>query len=213
MNPVSIEKQKLKNDRTEMTIEIHRQKLEKLALEKHNEERRSGFMVWDKLNEIQIEKLENETTCDGVKELLKEYFNIKYDDLIKTKIATDLFFYSYAFCKDRAFNSKCTSTFMSIMYEIFIKDSTTTKLSNNMNSSSEYFKSLLLKHSVERPPSSIKIFTDNDVLPIMTFVIERYCFYIYYYYIYISYYYYYYYYLVIIDNLCYINIYFALKKN
>ena len=54
MNPVSIEKQKLKNDRTEMTIEIHRQKLEKLALEKHNEERRSGNMVWDKLKQIQI---------------------------------------------------------------------------------------------------------------------------------------------------------------
>ena len=173
MNPLSIEKQKLKNDRAAMTIELHRQKLEKLALEKHNEERRSGFLLWDKLNETQIEKLENETTCDGVKELIKEYFDLKYDDIVKTKIATDLFFYSYAFCKDRAFDAKCTSTLMSIIYEIFRKDSTTSKLSNNMNSSSEYFKSLLLKHSVERPPSSIKIFADHDVLPIITFVIER----------------------------------------
>jgi hypothetical protein len=173
MKPVSIEKQKLKNDRTEMTIELHRQKLERLAIEKHNEERKSGFMLWDKLNETQIENLENETTCDGVKELLKEYFDIKYDDIRKVKIATDLFFYAYAFCKDRAFNAKCTSTFLSIIYEIFRKDSTTTKLSNNMNTSCDYFKSLILKHSIERPPSSIKIFADYDVLPIMTYVIER----------------------------------------
>ena len=173
MKPISIEKQKLKNDRTELTIEIHRQKLERLALEKHNEERKSGFLLWDKLNEKQIENLENEITCDGVKELLKEYLDIKYEDIKKIKIATDLFFYVYAFCKDRAFNSKSTSTFMSIMYEIFIKDSTTTKLSNNMTTSCDYFKSLILKHSVERPPISIKIFADHDVLPIITYVIER----------------------------------------
>ena len=173
MKPMSIEKQKLKNDRSNITIELYREKLERLALDKHNEERKSGFMLWDKLNEIQIENLENETTCDGVKELLKEYLNIKYEDIRKIKIATDLFFYSYAFCKDRAFNSKCTSTFMSIMYEIFIKDSTTTKLSNNMTTSCDYFKSLILKHSVERPPTSIKIFADHDVLPIITYVIER----------------------------------------
>ena len=77
-------------------------------------------------------------------------------------------YYNYAYCKEKAFNNKQTSTFMSIMNDVFLRDE---KAQNEaeMSASFDYFKEMLLKHSIERPPKSIGIFKKdtaimNDIL-------------------------------------------------
>jgi hypothetical protein len=69
---------------------------------------------------------------------------------------------------------KRTSTFMSLMNENFITDSKTTSRSNTMTSSFQTFQQLLLKHSVERPPSSIKVFDEVEVIAILEYAMESY---------------------------------------
>lgn len=56
------------------------------------------------------------------------------------------------FCKAAAFDSRQTSTLLSIMNEIFLYDAGANTLKNNVTESFQRFQVLLLKHSVERPP-------------------------------------------------------------
>jgi hypothetical protein len=132
------------------------------------------FLDWKYLNEEQIGLLESSLEEIKIKELLKEYFNINYADEKKNVIATDYHFYNYAFCKERAFDARRTSTFMAIMNEIFHRDSLTTGLVKSRQSSYKFFEELVLKHSVELPPESIQVFKDVDVNAIMDYAVESY---------------------------------------
>jgi len=132
------------------------------------------FLDWKCLNEEQIALLESSLDEVKIKELLRKYFSINYVDEKKNVIATDYHFYNYAFCKERAFDARRTSTLMAIMHEIFYRDSLTTGIAKSRKSSYKYFEELVLKHSVELPPESIRVFRDADVSAIMDYVVESY---------------------------------------
>ena len=72
-------------------------------------------------------------------------------------------YYNYAFSKDKAFNSRQTSTFMSIMNDVFARDERSHG-EEEMSASFDYFKEMILKHSIERPPKSIGIFKNDPLL-------------------------------------------------
>lgn len=63
------------------------------------------------------------------------------------------FFVINRFCKENAFDARKLSTFMSMMNDVFQRDSSMPSRKNNMSESFSYFRSLLTKHSVDRPPS------------------------------------------------------------
>ena len=75
-------------------------------------------------------------------------------------ILTDFHFYNYAFCKERAFSSRQTCSFMSIMQHIFRSDAESP--ASTAESSHAALEALLLKHAVERPPMSIRVFSGED---------------------------------------------------
>ena len=93
--------------------------------------------------------------------LLTAYFNIetKYDSR-RGEIAISFHFYNYAFCKEQAFTCEQISTFMSIMCAVFHRDERAQN-EESMTSSFRYFKDLLLRHSVQRPPISVGVFNSD----------------------------------------------------
>lgn len=58
----------------------------------------------------------------------------------------------HRFCKKSAFDSRQTSTLLSIMTDIFLFDTGASTVTHNMQVSFQRFQTILIKHSVERPP-------------------------------------------------------------
>ncbi|RYY89410.1 hypothetical protein EON63_00740 [archaeon] len=58
----------------------------------------------------------------------------------------------FSFCKNTAFNWRKTSTLLSIMYEVFQRDTRLSTAENDMQKSFAFFEDLLIKHSVQSPP-------------------------------------------------------------
>ena len=133
-------------------------------------------LFWDfrSLTADQIITLESTASGDAVKDLLRSYFNLNYDDVRKNVIATEFHFYNYAFAKEKGFNIRAIATFMSIMNEVFINDTLMTNPMYTRKDSYDYFEKFILQHSVDLPPKSIKIFKEHDVASIVDFATESY---------------------------------------
>eukprot|EP01039_Chlorochromonas_danica_P009106 gene9106-10052_t len=132
------------------------------------------FLDWKYISEDQIKELERTLDSQQIKQNLLSIF--EFNDLNKEQLSIvgNLFMRTYAFCKSSAFDYRRISTLLSILYEIFHRDITLTTAENDMNKSFTFFETLLLKHSVESPPKSIKVFNPVDVTAIMDFILERY---------------------------------------
>ena len=109
-----------------------------------------------------------------VRQQLAEYLQINYADEKKQKIALDYHYYNYAFCKDRAFDGRKTSTFLSIMMVVWLRDTESTSAADTIATSYAFFQDTLLKHCVERVPYNIKIYDQQEVSGIIDFVVESY---------------------------------------
>lgn len=136
----------------------------------------SDFLIYKEVSEDQYVALEAATSgAEEVKALLVNIMGLAYEDEKKMHIATDLFFYSYAFCKDHAFDGKKTSTFLSLMKQLFLRDmSEDLRADKTLSSSYEWFEAQLMKHCVERVPHSVLVFEDHEVGVIHDFVVEAY---------------------------------------
>ena len=70
----------------------------------------------------------------------------------KADIALSFYFDCYCFCGKMAFSSRKTATFLSIMHDAFLRDSTRAFPAWTMSMSHEALQSAVFKHSVQRPP-------------------------------------------------------------
>lgn len=77
------------------------------------------------------------------------------------------------FCKENAFNARKISTYLSIMIHVFDRDTNSASFTDSMTSSYDYFKSLLLKHSVSRPPKCIQVFSPDDSIKALSHTMEK----------------------------------------
>ena len=126
------------------------------------------------LSAEQFSSLEESLSTESTRQMLGEDLGINYSDEKKQKIAMDYHFFNYAFCKDHAFDGRKTSTFLSIMLTIFLRDTESTSAADTMITSYNFFEDALLKHCIERVPYSIKVFDESEVTPIVDFVTESY---------------------------------------
>jgi len=110
------------------------------------------FLDWEALNEQQINLLEKTIVAVEVKSLLENYMKIPYESGPKRDIAVDFHFHNYAFCKERAFDARRIAAFMSIMNDVFLRDTSSSSPLSKAKDSFAYFRNLLLRHSVQRPP-------------------------------------------------------------
>jgi hypothetical protein len=107
---------------------------------------------------------------------IKRIFHMNYENTGKENVAVDFYFQQYAFCKEVFFNAQKTSTYLSILHCVLEQDKLSTReATNEIQTSFLYFQTLLLKHSIQRPPLSILIFTHADLTLILDHVLHRYC--------------------------------------
>jgi hypothetical protein len=128
------------------------------------------------VSEKQVEELERTLDAASVRALLIDFFKIgdSYSDSRKVEIAADFHFYNYAFCKESAFSALKTSTFLTLMYKLMIDDVSVISRHHTVKDSYDSFQSLILRHSVERPPRSVGVFSEKDVSRIHDFVVNSY---------------------------------------
>ena len=136
--------------------------------------RMSMFYDFRLISAEQFASLEAATSPEHTRELLASFLEIAYEDETKQKIALDYHFHNYAFCKDRSFDGRKTSTFLSIMQTIFLRDTESTSAADTIATSYNFFQDTLMKHCVERVPYNILVFDDVDVTPIIDYVTESY---------------------------------------
>ena len=97
-------------------------------------------------------------------------------DSERADVLLDFHFYNYAFCKDNAFTTEKTSCFFSILKRIIQadQDSNAGVSDGAIQKSFDHLKTLLFRHSVERPPHSVGIFSVADVKEMIDYVSNSY---------------------------------------
>lgn len=107
------------------------------------------------------------TSKGDIQAILKECMCVDQSDGYKTEILKEFHFHNYSFCKTQGFAPEKTSTFLSIMKVMFEE---VCLRRQTMDESFNFFKGWLLKHSVQRPPFSVGVFTFEDVKALTEYV-------------------------------------------
>jgi hypothetical protein len=119
-----------------------------------------------------VVELEESQDPSSIKRKLGVFLGVDLRDKKRADVIQDFHFYNYAFCKDNAFSAEKTSCFVSIVGRVVQADQGTN--TGNVGDSFALFKNLLLKHSVERPPYSVGIFSPTDVGKITDYIMNSY---------------------------------------
>lgn len=125
------------------------------------------FLYFVDVSEEDVARVAAATTKAEVRQLLQEYLKIQPEDGHRSEIMCDFHFHNYAFCVSLNFTSIKISTFLSIMKNV-LEEAVARKL--YADDAFNVFKDWLLKHSVERPPWSVGIFTQDDLKDITKYV-------------------------------------------
>lgn len=125
---------------------------------------KSIFLYFTDVLEEDLERAASLRTKGDVKRLLQECMKVDEEPGFRTEILADMHYHNYAFCLSRDFTPAKTSTLLSIM-KVVLDEAQSRRLT--VEDAFGVFKDLLLKHSVERPPWSVAIFSFSDVQVIM----------------------------------------------
>ncbi|KAH7462121.1 Coiled-coil domain-containing protein 189 [Phytophthora ramorum] len=129
-------------------------------------------IVWRHATERELDDLATRHSVDDCKSALAGIFDLNPSDE-KQSFLLDFHLHNYSFCRQMHFQLNQTSVFLGVcqtlMKRDFTYDSTT-----DFKSSFDFFQALLLTHSVERSPKSVKIFSRAEVAAIMDYVANSY---------------------------------------
>ncbi|RUS78706.1 hypothetical protein EGW08_013527 [Elysia chlorotica] len=132
---------------------------------------KAKVIVWADLTVDAVDRLNESLNADHVKQVLADIFELdNYKDNLRTGIKMDLFYYTLQFAREQQFSSEKISAFFSIMKRIFEVCIETPY--GNLDHTFQYFKDLLLCHSVNRPPYSIELFNPHEVRKITEYAIN-----------------------------------------
>jgi len=129
-----------------------------------------SLCVWSDLKKNDIDQLNSCKDPDEVHRLLMSFLELCDDP--QSEILIDLYKGAYFFARSHNFDEPQISTLISI----FIRTHNVCTLTpyGNFDECFNFFKNLLILHSVHRPPWTLKIFTVNQVEDISTYVINTY---------------------------------------
>ena len=136
----------------------------------------SKFLIGRGLTDEQLQSLESSQTSADVRALLADHLGIGYEsDTRRREIVLDFHFYNYAFCKEQGFNPQATAAFMLLMNQVWQDDMDTGEgPPAEMQASFNKMVDVLLTHSVEHPPDSVKVFEREHVSAILDFTLNNY---------------------------------------
>lgn len=128
---------------------------------------RPVFLYYTDVTEGDMARLTAAESKAQVKTVLKDLMKIDQAEGFRMEILADMHYHNYSFCTSRDFSAEKTSTLLSLM-KLVLQEAISKRLA--VDDAFEVFKDWLLKHSVERPPWSVGIFTFDDVKAIMDYV-------------------------------------------
>ncbi|CAF0782278.1 unnamed protein product [Adineta steineri] len=129
------------------------------------------ILVWTDISHDQMIKLEELHDSESIHEFFIKIFGFERNTK-RTKILCDLFYYALNFARTNTFNHEQTSAFLSILKQVH--DMSVHTPYANMEETYQYFKALILKHSLFRPPHHLRIFTPNLTKKITDYIIDTY---------------------------------------
>lgn len=128
--------------------------------------------VWSDLTSEDLDILFCATNNENLMSVIADICKLKDDNDLKSQILLEFFFHSIQFAKQKGMNYAQTSAMFSIMKSVHNMCVSTPY--NNNKATFQYFKDLLVKHSLQRPPYSVGIFTINQVQAITDYALNTY---------------------------------------
>jgi len=125
------------------------------------------FLTFTDVTEEDLKQMAAISAKADIKLMLNDRMNVDQSEGYRTEILKEFHFHNYSFCLTQGMAPEKTSTFLSIM-KVMFEEICLRRLT--MNEAFNFFKGWLLKHSVQRPPFSVGVFTFEDVKAITEFV-------------------------------------------
>ncbi|XP_060112611.1 cilia- and flagella-associated protein 119 [Heteronotia binoei] len=137
------------------------------------QQHKAKICMWKYLDVHSMDLIDKAQTTDELKSLLSELFDLQdFQSNPRSAILLDLYFYSIQFCREQGFNREQTSAFFSI-----VKDTHEACVETplpNVEECYNYFTELVFCHSIRRPPFSIDLFNQDQLVLITDYVINTY---------------------------------------
>ncbi|XP_066485075.1 cilia- and flagella-associated protein 119 isoform X2 [Tiliqua scincoides] len=112
-------------------------------------------------------------TTDDLKSLLASLFQLQhFESNPRAAVLLDLYFYTIQFSREQGFNREQTSAFFSIVKDVH-EACIETPLPN-VEECYSYFTELVFCHSIRRPPFSIDLFNQDQLVHITDYMINTY---------------------------------------
>uniref|UniRef100_A0A8C0XVW9 Coiled-coil domain-containing protein 189 n=1 Tax=Castor canadensis TaxID=51338 RepID=A0A8C0XVW9_CASCN len=129
--------------------------------------------MWKYLDIHSMHRLEKAATVDEMREVLAELLEISCPEQSpQDAITLDLFSYALIFCRQQGFSLEQMSAACALLQDLH-KACAATPL-GNVEECYRYFTSVLFCHGVRRPPFSIDLFKEEQLLALADYVVNTY---------------------------------------
>lgn len=120
-----------------------------------------------------MQRLEKTTNVEEMREVLAELLGLSCPEQnLRDAITLDLFSHILIFCRHQGFSLEQTSTACALLQDLH-KACIATPL-GNVEECYRYFTSVLFCHGVRRPPFSINLFKEEQLLALADYVVNTY---------------------------------------
>ncbi|XP_017498307.1 cilia- and flagella-associated protein 119 isoform X3 [Manis javanica] len=129
--------------------------------------------MWKYLDIHSMHRLEETATVEEMREVLAELLGLGCPkQSLRNAITLDLFSHALLFCRQQGFSLEQTSTACALLQDLH-KACVATPL-GNVEECYRYFTSVLFCHGVRRPPFSIDLFKEEQLLTLANYVVNTY---------------------------------------
>ncbi|XP_040828935.1 coiled-coil domain-containing protein 189 [Ochotona curzoniae] len=129
--------------------------------------------MWKYWDIHSMQQLEKTTTMDETRKLLAEMLGLSCPSQSpRDAILLDLFSHALVFCRQQGFSLEQTSTACALLQDLH-KACVATPL-GNVEECYRYFSSILFCHGIRRPPFSIDLFKEEQLLALADYVVNTY---------------------------------------
>ncbi|CAK6444993.1 unnamed protein product [Pipistrellus nathusii] len=129
--------------------------------------------MWKYLDIHSMHRLEKTANAEEMREVLADLLGLGWPEQSqRDAITLDLFSHALIFCRQQGFSMEQTSTACALLQDLH-KACVATPL-GNVEECYRYFSSVLFCHGVRRPPFSINLFKEEQLLALADYVVNTY---------------------------------------
>ncbi|KAL4835836.1 hypothetical protein H8958_006301 [Nasalis larvatus] len=134
---------------------------------------RPQICMWKYLDIHSMHQLEKTTSAEEMRQVLAELLELGCpEQSLRDAITLDLFCHALIFCRQQGFSLEQTSAACALLQDLH-KACIATPL-GNVEECYRYFTSVLFCHGVRRPPFSIDLFKEKQLLALEEYVVNTY---------------------------------------